>query len=252
MKCLLIILLIVTFILMHLIKMMRMYLILMDSQIPLERFVPAYFRTTFVNLIIPFKLGEVYRVAVFSKLSNKITTGFLSVLVDRFFDTLAIVIILFPYQVLLSGKITLPVVLLSIFLIGIVAAYVIFPSSYTFMNRYIIMTKTSVRSLKVLKILEVMNEWYVYVKNLVSGRYGLLGILSMLAWVLELLILGGFYKIMGDIFTLKDFGRYIESIVSGSTYLIKTRYTFISAVIIMIITIITSVYCMAVRRKNVE
>ena len=128
----------IVFLCVHLIKMMRMYLIVMDQKVSFDRFVPAYLRTTLVNLLIPYKLGELYRIFVFYRISGGIRTGFFSVLIDRFFDTLALVLILLPYQLLVSGQVTVPTILLAVFVTVIVVTYMVFPSSYTFLNRYII------------------------------------------------------------------------------------------------------------------
>ena len=56
----------IAFCMVHAIKMMRMYLIIMDQKVSFDRYVPAYLRTTLVNLIVPYKLGEIYRIGVFT------------------------------------------------------------------------------------------------------------------------------------------------------------------------------------------
>ena len=113
----------IVFLLVHLIKMMRMYLIVMDRKVSFDRFVPAYLRTTFVNLLIPYKLGELYRVFVFYRISGNLMTGFFSVLIDRFFDTVALVLILLPYQLLVSHTVTVPTILLSVFVIFLIPLF---------------------------------------------------------------------------------------------------------------------------------
>ena len=239
------------FILLHIIKLMRMYLILMDCKIEFERFVPAYLRTTFINLIIPFKLGELYRIAEFWRISKGFKTGFFSVLVDRFFDTLALVTILVVSKVLLGGHVSVPVILLIAFLMAVMVMYMIFPSSFIFLNRYIITTKVSKRSMTTLKGLEVLNDWYTYVKTLVVGRYGILILLSVLAWILEISVYGGFVVIVGGKFTESDFGKYIDSIVTGATNAVSVRYTIFCVVTICILLIGSSIYyAVAVNRKK--
>lgn len=248
MTIILIIALLLGFLLVHIIKLMRLYLILIDRKIPFERFVPAYLRTTFVNLIIPFKLGEIYRIGVFYKIAGDFKTGFFSVVVDRFFDTLAIIMILLPYQLMISRTITLPAILLSVFIVVIVIAYMIFPSSYRFLNGYIITSKNSSRSLAVLKGLEVVNEWYEYVRMLVIGRYGLIVLLSLAAWILEISVLAGVEKLCGLSFSVADFGAYIESIISGATYNKGALYSSASIIVIGIATIISLIVYIAVFR----
>jgi len=232
MKIAIMVLVLIGFLGVHLIKMMRMYLIVMDRKISFDRFVPAYLRTTLVNLIIPYKLGELYRVGEFYRISGGFKTGFFSVLIDRFFDTLALVMILLPYQLFISQKVTVPTLLLTVFELVVLLAYRVFPSTYEFLNRYIITSRESKRSMLALAALEQVNDWYVYAKELVTGRYGILMLFSLAAWLLEMAVLAGFSGIISKSFTVSDFGAYIESIVSGSRYETKDLYTIASAVII--------------------
>lgn len=242
MKIILIILLLIGFTLVHLIKLMRLYLIMMEERVPLGKFIPAYLRTTLVNLIIPFKLGEVFRMWEFSRLSGGFRTGFFSVLIDRFFDTLAIVLLLLPCELLVTGKVSLPAILLTVFLVIIVFAYCIFPSTYTFLNRYIIMNRSSKSSMTALKGLEIVHEWYEYVKKLVMGRYGLLILMSLAAWLFEIMVISGFARLYGAAFKVADFGIYIESIISGSGYALKREYTLSGIVVMLIATICFTIY----------
>ncbi len=240
----------IVFLLVHLIKMMRMYLIVMDRKISFDRFVPAYLRTTLVNLLIPYKLGEIYRIFVFYRISGGLKTGFFSVLIDRFFDTLALVLILLPYQLLVSGTVTVPTILLTVFVTVIVLAYIVFKPSVTFLNRYLITSRRSKRSMMALSALEHMNGWYGYVRDLVTGRYGLLLLFSLAAWILEITVLAGFTKICGQTFTVADFGAYIESIVSGTDYETKKWYTLCSAAVVALLTVIFTVRYLVISRKK--
>ena len=239
------------FLCVHLIKMMRMYLIVMDRKISFDRFVPAYLRTTLVNLIIPYKLGEIYRIGVFYRISGGFRTGFFSVLIDRFFDTLALVLILLPYQFLVSGKVTIPTILLAVFEIVVLIAYRVFLPSYVFLNRYIITSRESKRSMMALSALEVLSGWYEYVQNLVTGRYGILLLFSLAAWIMEIAVLAGFANICGKSFSVSDFGAYIESIVSGTGYEITVWYTVASAAVIAILTVIFTIRYLVKKDKKI-
>ena len=252
MKILIGILILTGFIGVHLIKMMRMYLIVMDRKISFDRFVPAYLRTTLINLIIPYKLGEIYRIGEFTRISGGFKTGFFSVLVDRFFDTLALVAILLPYQLLIAQKVTVPTLLLAVFEIVVLLSYTVFPSAYSFLNRYIITTRESKRSMIALAALERVSEWYEYVRELVTGRYGILMLFSLAAWVLEMAVLAGFSNIISKSFTISDFGAYIESIVSGSRYETKYIYTLASSVVIAAAALIFTVRYVYLASKNTE
>ena len=120
-------------------------------------------------------------------------------------------------------------------------AYRVFMPSYTFLNRYIITSRESKRSMMALSALETLCGWYEYVQDLVTGRYGILFLFSLAAWILEMAVLAGFSKICGIPFSVSDFGAYIESIVSGSGYEAKTWYTIASAAVIAVLTVIFTV-----------
>ena len=242
----------IVFCLVHVIKMMRMYLVVMDQRVSFDRYVPAYLRTTLVNLIIPYKLGELYRIGVFYRISGGFKTGFFSVLIDRFFDTLALVMILLPYQMFISRNITVPTVLLTVFEVAVLLTYRIFPPSYDFLNRYIITSKESKRSMMALSVLEQLNGWYEYSKGLVTGRYGILMLFSLAAWVLEIVVLAIFNKLCGQNFGVYDFGLYIESIVSSVDYETKRLYTAASVVVIAAFTVIFTVRYLLLKKNKRE
>lgn len=249
MKILTAVLVLAGFLCVHLIKMMRMYLIVMDQKIAFDRFIPAYLRTTLVNLVIPYKLGELYRIGVFYRISGGFRTGFFSVLIDRFFDTLALVAILLPYQLFITGSVTVPTILLAAFVIIVLIAYRVFPPSYVFLNRYIITSRDSKRSLMALSALEAVSGWYEYVRNLVTGRYGILFLFSLAAWMLEMAVLSGFTKLLGRSFSVSDFGAYIESIVTLEQYDTKKWYTLASAAVVALLTVIFTARYL-IRRKD--
>lgn len=238
------------FALIHMFKMIRMYLIVMEKNVHLKRFIPAYLRTTLVNLIIPFKLGEIYRVVVFSRMTGVFNVGLFSVLVDRFFDTLALIVILLPYQIFSGKGISASVAVLTVFLLLLIFAYACFPSSYRYLNRYIITSRTSKTSMIVLRVLELVNECYMYVKELVLGRYGLMLLFSFGAWIMEILVLMGIAKAIGFGFSASEFGDYISSIMSAGSTRLSVIYTIYSAAIIGIACIVST--CIYLAGKNKE
>ena len=246
----LIILCLAGFAIVHILKMLRMYLIVMEKHIPIKRFIPVYLRTTFVNLIIPYKIGEVYRVGEFSHLLGGVFPGLFTVLTDRFFDTLALILILLPYQALFGKGVSVSVAVLSVFLILLIFGYVIFPSSYRYLNRYIIMSRTSKRSMAALKGLEFVSEWYEYVKELITGRYGLMMLFSFGAWIAEFLVLVGMSRIFGYRFSVSEFGEYISSIMSGSSTGLGQMYTAVGATIIAAAAIAATVVYLTGRNKE--
>ncbi len=240
---------IIGFFAVHLAKMMRLYLVLLEQKIEFRRFVLMYLKTTFVNLVIPFKLGEIYRIFCFSRETKVFQIGLFSVIVDRFFDTVALLVILLPFEVMITGHVTWVTVALTAAAVLAIFLFVVFPGIYTYLNRYIIMNKTSSRSMAVLKGLERSRTWYDYVRNLVSGRYALIILLSCAAWVIEVGVLWCLAALFELPFGVKAFSNYIAAIfLSGSSELLTT-YTWIGATVMGVLTI-TGYLIMFARRKH--
>lgn len=76
-------------------RLLRTYIIVWDkSSESTAQFLKVYAKTALVNLIIPYILGEVYRMYCYSSILEKRHLGILAVLVDRFFDSIPLVILL--------------------------------------------------------------------------------------------------------------------------------------------------------------
>ncbi len=243
-------LLLAGFLAVHLVKMMRLYLVLLEQKIEFKRFVSAYLRTTLLNLLIPFKLGELYRVYTFSRMTESVQIGLFSVVVDRFFDTMALVLILLPFQLLVSGHLTLPALFLALFVIVILFIFWIFPSVYGYLNNYIITSRSSKRSLAVLRGLDVLKRGYDYVKELVSGRYALMLLLSFCAWLSESAVLYGVAGLYGIPFTTATFSDYISSILSATHHSLMRIYTFWSIVLISAFTLASLIALLSARARG--
>ncbi|MCR4806972.1 MAG: flippase-like domain-containing protein [Lachnospiraceae bacterium] len=229
---------IVWFLVIHTIKMFRMYLVLLEHRIEFKKFVFAYLGTTLVNLIIPFKLGEVFRMFAYSKLTKNAGTGIAGTLVDRFFDTMALVLILIPLHVLHPDKISAVSVFLTVFVIFTVFVYLIFMPAYSYLNRYIIINRDSRNSMAVLRFLEIIKSAFDYVKRLTSGRYALIILMSFAAWVLEGGLLLVLAKLIGVPYDAGVFSDYITSIMSSARSVLQEKYTLYSIVVIAICTIV--------------
>ncbi|MCR5508376.1 MAG: flippase-like domain-containing protein [Lachnospiraceae bacterium] len=229
------------FTIVHTVKLFRMYLILLEKRIRFGRFVFAYCRTTLANLIIPFKLGEIYRMIVFSRLAGGAGMGIGSVIVDRFFDTLALVLILIPLHILYPSGTSAVSVFLAVFVVAIIFVYITFPSAYRYLNRYIIIHRGAGFSMSVLKWLEVLNAGYEHIRQLVRGRYALLVIMSFAAWVLEGGLLYVFALFIGETCDLGVFSEYITSIMSAGRSALQFKYIAFSASVMAVFTAVTGV-----------
>lgn len=226
------------FILVHAAKMLRLYLVLMEHKIGFGRFVLLYLKTTLVNLIIPLKLGELYRIFCISRETKHWQVGVLSILVDRFFDTLALCMILLPLDILIFGRLSFITLSFMGIMALIVICYVSILPTFQYLNRYIIRQKSSARAMAALKGLDVVKIWYDFTQNLIRGRFALILLFSFAGWLLEI----GTIKLLAAYLTIPfgvgDFTGYIEAIFGiGSSVLLKP-YTLYGILFMFVFTLI--------------
>lgn len=225
------VLLILGFCLVHLCKMLRLYLVLMEHQIPFGKFVLMYIRTTFVNLVVPFKLGEVYRFASITRLTRVWQVGILSIFLDRFFDIVALLLLLVPIDLVTQGMLSGFTMLVLVIVVVTALIYLCILPSYTYLNHYIIANKTSKRALVALKGLDVIHNWYEFANRLITGRSILIILASLGGWICEAFLLKGFaYFVMHIPFDLSGFGEYIKSIFGVGSNQLLTGYTRLGSI----------------------
>ncbi len=234
----------------HLFKFMRFWLVLMEErELSFFDVLFLYIRTTLVNLIIPFKLGELYRVAAVRHMTGSFKTGVLLVVIDRFFDTLALLTITLPFQ-LFYMKTADPVLTILFFaLIILFICYLFYYPSYRYMNRYLIKQKSSGRALTLLHILDTTNEWYEFMQRLIRGRGPLMVLSSLLGWGMEFAALKAFSGVFGVEFDIGAFISYISSLLSGGSSFIGRSYNIMGTVIFAILTIVALSFS-ATRKKK--
>jgi len=237
----------VGFLLVHFCKMLRLYLVLMEHKIPFDKFVLLYAKTTLVNLLIPYKIGEIYRFYCISKETKHWQVGILSIVVDRFFDTLALCLILIPLDVYLCGtqngaaanfvlsNITwIFIVLLCL----IVLCYISILPTYRYLNRYIIREKKSTRSMAALKGLDVVKNWYDFTAQLIRGRALLIFIASLFGWGFEILTLKSLAYRQALPFGVVDFSKYIQSVFLGGGNQLERTYVCCGAYAMLMLTVV--------------
>ena len=249
----------VGFVLVHLAKMFRLYLVLMEHKIPFWKFVLLYLKTTLVNFIIPYKIGEVYRFFCISRQTKHWQVGILSILVDRFFDTLALCIILVPCDILLARQLAnvpvysvlsdITLVFLAVLLI-IAVCYISVLPTYRYLNRYLIKEKTSQRSLAALKGLDVVKQWFDFTQNLISGRFALILLSSFAGWIFEIFTLGVLAKAIGKTFDIPAFENYIRSIFGLGSSEMLSRYTNESVLLMAVFLVIALIATLIAKLKR--
>lgn len=215
--------------LVHLIKGLRLYLISMEKCISLKRFLKIYTKTTLVTLVLPWKTGEFFRIYCLGEEMRDYHSGFLCVLVDRYFDSVPLVIVTVMYSIGDSINVLIFTWVLLFFVISTTLAYSLFPSLYQYFNRFIIMRITSKGGIAALEILEKLRQWHSYAEQLVKGRGALLLTLSFGAWMIEYITLMILSTCFSLPFKARQFMYYLNHIFSGATGDLEISYAFLLA-----------------------
>lgn len=226
------------FVIVHFFKMMRIYIILMEQNINYLRFIKIYTKITFVNITLPFKIGELFRIYCFGKETKNSKIGVLSVIIDRFFDICALLIILIPYDIVVNKSVSSVTFLLVIFAIIALFLYRVFLPTYVYLNRYLITNGNTKNTINVLKILDNSKVWYEYIKKLLKGRSSLVFILSCLGWVAEFFVLMCIKIVVNESFGIGGFVNYINSIFGFGNARLLNTYTSFSCIVLAFITFI--------------
>ena len=241
---------VICFLMVHAAKMIRMYLVLMEHKIGFNRFLLLYCKTTFVNLVIPFKLGELYRVFAIGRATGIWQVGILSVFIDRFFDLAALCLVLLPLDFFFFKEISFITWLFLGIILAIAGIYLSIKPTYRYLNKYIIKEKNSKRSMAVLKGLDIVNDWYEFTRNLVRGRFALIFLASLAGWVFEILTLKALAGFFAVSFGIASFSQYIKSIFMLGESSIGRTYTLAGAVVFLAFSVVGQLIAMAKRQKR--
>ncbi len=230
------------FLILHAAKLMRFYLVLMEQRMEFKRFVKVYIKTTFVNFLLPFKSGELFRIYCFAHETRNVRMGFISVIVDRMFDTCVLLLFLLPYDFCVVGRISAVTVILSLIVLLVLLGCVFLYSSYNYLNRFLMINGNSKRTIWFLQMLENFKMCYDYMAALLKGRFFLILIFSCFGWIFEFLFLKFMAGTFNIAFGMAQFAEYIGGIFSADTGILKNNYILVSALGLLVAMIICYFY----------
>ncbi|MVX62871.1 hypothetical protein GKZ28_04030 [Clostridium chromiireducens] len=238
----------ITFCGIHILKILRFYLILLEEKLEFKRFIRIYIKTAFINITLPVKIGEIFRFYCYSNETNNYKVGLLSILLERFLDTCALLFFMLPFEILFRHQLSYVTLFLVIFIIIVFVIYNVFNPIYKSVNKFLILNVESNKSLKVLEVLEKQNEWYLYTKKLIKGRFLLIFFISFLAWALEYFFVYCVAMAVEFPFSIETFNTYINSAFIGRIDKALGIYTVLVAIVFGITMLI--VYTINLRNRR--
>lgn len=222
-----------TVLLVHFIKMIRLYLALYGSKISLSSHMKEYCKVTPVSIVLPFKIGEIFRMYCYGYKTKNYLRGIIIILLDRFMDTLGLVSVILLVWVIRGRLVPIFTSLLIIFLLFLLFIYFAFPKSYKFWTDFLLKANATHSRLVLLKILKNTKILYDEIANVAKGRGLVLGFLSVLAWLIEI---GGVLFIMtitsGDFNTA--ISNYLTSAVLGVQTIELQQFIIVSTALLLL------------------
>lgn len=234
----------------HAVKAGRLYFALSGEGLTLSTYLKTYCKVTPVSLLFPFKTGEFFRIYCYGNEMDGIIKGAVTVLMDRFMDTGALVTMIVIIGGLHGGKMTLLVYLLLLFLFFAVFVYYVFPGVFQYQKKYILRTKATPRKIYFLKILENLNVLYQEVSKVSKGRGIILYLMSVLAWSAEIGSIAALNRIYGGASLDDKVMEYLSAVLGGEQPVELKQFIIISVAFMITIYVIVKVFERAGRKRG--
>jgi hypothetical protein len=183
--------------------------------------------------MLPFKVGEVLRVVTFSEKIGSYRHGITSVLVDRFFDTLVLFMVLVFNEYYSFHQISITSYIFLIVLLVFLASYFLIRNSYKYLNNFIIINYKGKKAIILLKCLENLKSGVDIVHDLVKSRVALIMGLSLVCWVLECAIIVTLSRVIEGVFLKGRFSYFINSSFWGQGNEFTLLYLSLTASVLL-------------------
>ena len=173
----------------HAVRVIRLAVIINQDDVSLRKLFKAQYLTNGINLVIPFKLGEVYRVVEYNKIIKDPMKSTLVILSERVIDF----IVIFSFLIFtlhefkkLPTEMNFLMVSGVCFIIVTLFVYFILPENLTSVMIFIVKKYNSSFSVKILKLMENIYSMINNIKKLFRRKMTTIILLSLLIWGCEL------------------------------------------------------------------
>jgi hypothetical protein len=201
----------------HGLRALRLALLIGNRRLSLRLIAAFHLMTAAVNLIVPLKLGEVYRVAELAHVVKDPIRALILVWWERVFDV-GVLFGLLALALAVTPEARVPS---FIAIAGASAAFVaatatvalLLPGNLARASFFIIRRYRSPRTVPVLRLLSAARRAIDEAPRILRGKWASLAMLSLLIWACEL---GAFALMLGDIASVLDgFLAFLSSIIQG-------------------------------------
>lgn len=216
----------------QLLKSTRLYLILQGNEFSYQELLFQYSKITIINILLPFKVGEIYRGVCIGNMIKSQLQGYVVVILDRFIDTLALISIIGIIGVIYGFRMNAIFFALTIFLVLVLFMYVVYNPLSEYWNNFLIFKKKSKRALYGLQFINMCNQTFYNTRECVNGRFVITYFLSVVAWMIELF---GLLQIQTDVLEIDS---YLSDVLTGKLNDYNILYILTTVMLLFIVSII--------------
>lgn len=185
----------------HLSRMLRLALLTLDRREKAPALAAAHALTAFPSSLLPFKIGEVLRLAALFHVYGDRRKALAVWLAERFGDVLVIVALILALYLL---QVDVPPAMQLVFVLfvvvsafGLTALFAV-AKTFVYLNRHLVLASHSARGLTVLRVSHALRQLELDIYRSVEGRLTGLLLVSVLIWVLEIAALSLFIKLVAN------------------------------------------------------
>lgn len=172
----------------HAIRAFRLFLILLEHNRSLRCLTSLHLSNAAASILLPFKTGDLLRISELTNLTKSAKTSFSAVLLERFFDAIILSAFIGALGFLSVREDGYQMLAITLFLGLAVGAFLFIslPHFLNFLRQIAVQKSQSKRSLKLLRLLNPLQDFHQLIVSMLKNRGILCFGLSCVIWALEL------------------------------------------------------------------
>lgn len=222
----------------HILKFVRIYFLLLEEKISFKRMLTIYIKTAFVSIVLPFKIGEVFKVYSYGEEINNYSKGIIAIIIDKLFDAIVLCAVLIPYELTNGGQISVLALIMLIFIVVMLIIYLAFEGTYYYLNKFFVANGRSKKSIYALSAIEKLKNVYKNSKDMLKGRVLILLGLTILSWFMEIIFLFVISSFMNINLAMGDVANYINDAFLGVNNVLFSKYVFICSIVFLVVMVL--------------
>lgn len=185
----------------HLFRMLRLTLLTLDDRHRALPLVFAHALTAFPSSLLPFKIGEILRLASFYHVYDYRQKALAVWLIERFGDLIVLAVLIVGLAILQRNAADIPLGVLSLVVLGLsLGLLCLFALSKIlhYLNRHLVLTGQRRRDLALLQLSDVVFRLELDIQRSITGRWIGFLLLSAFIWATEILAFAKLLEVAGQ------------------------------------------------------